>query len=181
MNKIARVSRAIRMALWVVMILLPVIVALQWIFLEYFLDKEMFLPLGRVYLSTLPLYLPLSWGTKALGFLVSLIPLTMDMLVVGLLIRLFGRYARGDIFTEETVGGIRHIGYVLLLGQALSPVYQALLTLVLTLPNPPGDRLVSIGLGSSNVSAVLTGLMIIVVAWIMDEGRRLQEDQALVI
>jgi hypothetical protein len=55
------------------------------------------------------------------------------------------------------------------------------MTLALTFNNPPGQRMISIGFSSTDFSEIVTALMIIVVAWIMDEGRKLKEEQALVI
>jgi hypothetical protein len=60
-------------------------------------------------------------------------------------------------------------------------VKNSLLSVVLTLPNPPGHRVVTLGLYSADFTAIFVGIVILFIAWVMDEARKLQEDQALII
>jgi hypothetical protein len=97
--------------------------------------------------------------------------------------KLFFLYARGDLFSAEIVRCIRRIGFVSILlgverffsGVALgisshSPVGLPMLYLavlpVLSLPL---------------LSSVIPGFAIVVIAWIMDEGRKIQEEQELTV
>ncbi|MCP4221111.1 MAG: DUF2975 domain-containing protein [bacterium] len=43
--------------------------------------------------------------------------------------------------------------------------------------NPPGQRILRIGFGSDDITKLVIGLLIILVSWIMNEGRELQEEQ----
>ena len=63
----------------------------------------------------------------------------------------------------------------------LSYFIQALLSVVLTWHNPQGERMVVISLTEANISIVLTGFMIILIAWIMEEAQQLKDDQQLTI
>lgn len=181
MEKIGRLSKILQVILWSFFFFLPIITGVSWIFFEEFYQVGMMDRMHDVNISGLPFVLPLSLWSRGLGFVVSMIPATVDMVVLWYLIKLFSLYARGDVFTATNVRYIRRVGVAMLIGQALNPFYQSLLTIAITLGNPKGQRMISLGIGSSNLSEIVTAIMIIVVAWIMDEARKLQEEQALVI
>ncbi|MFH1137550.1 MAG: DUF2975 domain-containing protein [Pseudomonadota bacterium] len=181
MGKIERLSRALRLAFRLILVLIPLFSLAFWWFFDDFRRLGAVDMLHGVSLGGLNVPAPLPLSGKVLGFVVSAIPTGIDMAVIYLLSRLFGLYAQGEIFSAANVRYIKKIGYTLLLGQALSPVYQALVTTALTFHNPPGQRYIRIGLSSADVSTVTTALVVIVAAWIMDEARKLQDEQALVI
>lgn len=80
------------------------------------------------------------------------------------LLRLFRLYGRGILFSAQNVFCIRFIGYWLLLD--FTTVYQMQATL--------HDMALS-------TTPVFVGLLIIFIAWIMDEGRKIQEEQELTV
>ena len=53
--------------------------------------------------------------------------------------------------------------------------------IVLTLNRGPGQRLLVIGLDGGDLSGIFVGIVILIIAWVMDEARKIQEDQALII
>jgi hypothetical protein len=124
---------------------------------------------------------PLPWSQRWLGLAVSLIPLGPTMLCLWWLARLFGLFTAGEIFTGNTVKYIRRTGWTMLAGVALMPIHEALMTLVLTIHNPPGERLISISLGSGDIRDLVIAGIIILVSWIMDEGRKLRETDELTV
>ena len=181
MNRIARVGKSLQVLFALLAIILSLFWILYWIFVDYFLTLGFDQTISRVGIGTLPLQTPLPPVNRLLGFTVGLIPLGIDLAVFLFLYKLFGLYARSRIFTEANVRLIRRIGCAILIGQASSPIHQALLTLVLTFNNEPGQRVIRIGFSSTDLSKIVTALIIIVVAWVMDEGRKLREENALVI
>ena len=181
MKKIALVSKILQVVFWIALISLPILTVLFWFYFEDLKAFGFSDRFGGIDLNSLPLQLPLPLSARFFAMAASALPLAVDMVIVYLLIKLFNLYARGKIFTANNVRLIRWIGYTILIGQAISPVHQALLTLALTISNPPGQRMISIGLDNQNLFAIVSAVIIILVAWIMDEGRRLQEEQALVI
>lgn len=46
---------------------------------------------------------------------------------------------------------------------------------------PPGQRYFSLEFGSADLTALLIGGVLAVIAWVMEEGRKLQEEQDLTI
>ncbi len=105
--------------------------------------------------------------------------LTAAVLLKGLfhLIRLFGLYADGKIFTRENVRQIRQLGITLLLMPAVWLL--VVLAAVPELTNVP-DVLVRL-VPSFPGMALIGGAIVLLVAWIMDVGRELREEQDLVI
>lgn len=186
MNKIKRTSTFFKLLFLLAFIALLLINVIGWISAP----EPIVLLEGGIRLSVIPeLYASahghnsailhaLSISEKALGFLVSLIPVSIKLFILYSLIRLFTLYEHGKIFTHGHVRHLRHIGYGLLLGQLLTPVYQGLMGLVLTWRNPPGERLVSMSLDQSNLGFMFMGFIFIFVSWIMAEGCKSTIEQA---
>ncbi|BDQ38839.1 hypothetical protein SYK_31990 [Pseudodesulfovibrio nedwellii] len=124
---------------------------------------------------------PLAWSTRILGLGVDMLPTAIGMLSLWWLVQLFSCFAAGEIFTRNTVMYIRRTGWTMLIGVCVGPIHEALLTLVLTINNPPGERMISISLDSANFEEVVIAGVIILVSWIMEEGRKLREVNELTV
>lgn len=95
--------------------------------------------------------------------------------------QLFKEYANSQYFETKNNMIIKRIGTWMLLGQLLHPAYQCLMTVYLTRYNQPGHHLLSLSLGSQNISAILTALIVFVCAHIMHQASLLARDNALTI
>jgi len=82
----------------------------------------------------------------------------------GMMLRLFRLYGRGLLFTAKNVTCIRFLGWWLILGWVTDYQMQSWLQ----------------DMDLSSTPAIV-GFLIIFVAWIMDEGRKMQEEQALTV
>ncbi|WP_316898039.1 DUF2975 domain-containing protein [Pseudodesulfovibrio indicus] len=111
----------------------------------------------------------------------ALLPGAAIMYVYLVLSRLFTLYAHGVFFGKGNVSCYRAIAYGLIAQQFLFMAEEALQTLLLTIRNPEGERLISVGFDDANVSLLIVGLMIILISRIMDEGRKIQEEQSLTV
>jgi len=60
-------------------------------------------------------------------------------------------------------------------------VRTSLLSVILTMGKPPGQRLLVVGLDSGDFTGVFVGVVVLIISWVMDEGRKIEEDQALII
>lgn len=180
MERIKRVSAWLRWLFMAALAGAPVLDALFWMLATPALLAE---PgaVGVSCLSGLPVSDPLPWSARLLALGASLLPLAANMAALYFLARLFRLYACGEIFTRRNVRCIRFVGYAVLARQAVDPFFQALVSASLTLHNPAGERVVALGLSDANLTALVTGLVVLLVSWVMDEGRRLQEADALVI
>jgi hypothetical protein len=111
---------------------------------------------GHVYTSPAdmpPMVLPL-----------CLVKIGLDLTAAVALFGLFGLYARGILFSPQNVWYIRFQGYYLILSFVADYAIQSTLR----------DMALS-------TTPLFMGLLIIFVAWIMDEGRKIQEEQELTV
>jgi hypothetical protein len=82
----------------------------------------------------------------------------------GVLFALFGLYGQGVLFAAKNVNYIRFLGYWLIIDWVIDDQMQGTLHDVALSTTP-----------------VFVGLLVIFIAWIMDEGRKIQEEQALTV
>lgn len=180
MDKIKKVSFIFRILFQSLFICLPIIVGMLWFFAPAVIGSK-----TGIILSAIPQSLeiaePLSASTKFLGFLIDLIPLAIIEFILYCLIKLFSLYEKAEIFTLKNVRYIKNVGYALLIGQLLNPLYQALLTMVLTWHNPPGHKVITISISGIDISLIFTGVLTILISWVMAEACKLQEDQKYTI
>jgi Protein of unknown function (DUF2975) len=154
---------------------LPVLCAIFWVLFNriYAIMPMISLPV-RLHHALTPF-------TRLLGFLSDLVPLAA--LIYGLLKlkTLFLLYENGNIFTEANVKCYRSLGRTLMAWVACDIVSRALLGIVLTLDRGPGNRLLILGLDGGDFTGIFVGIVILIIAWVMDEARKIREDQALII
>lgn len=183
MRKIKRVSMFFRFFFQFLLIALPLLLVMSWLYAP----QELVWLWGVVKMNAVPSpYLsrilhPLSSAERIYGILVSSLPLSVYLFVLYALIKLFRLYEQGEIFSLNNVRYIRQVGYALLVSQALQPFYQFIMGVVLTMHNPKGQRVAIITLDQTNVGILLTGFMVILISWMMAEGCRLREEQQLTI
>lgn len=185
MNKIKYVSKWVRIIFQIIALSLPIILILSWVSAP----DSLILPGGVIKMSVIPSgYLAhgkilhaLTFSEKVYGCLLSAVPLLVNLFILYSLTKLFRLYETGVIFSSLHVRYLRNIGVALLLGQLIDPIYQLLIGLVLTLNNPPGHRFMAVTLDQTNLAILFSGVIVILISWIMAEGYKLQEDQSLTI
>jgi hypothetical protein len=92
-------------------------------------------------------------------------------------IKLFALYSDGKLYHRETVQQIRQIGITFLLFPAL---WVLGVIVASVLPTQELSRTL-VSSGQDPFNELLVGAIIVVVAWVMDVGRELREEQDLVI
>ena len=97
------------------------------------------------------------------------------------LFKLFGLYQQGLVFTTANIQCIKNIGTVLLAWIALKLLYPVVVTLVLRFSGASDTLALYMSLGSDELRLLLIGLVIYVIAWIMNEATSLHQEQELVI
>ena len=93
-----------------------------------------------------------------------IVKICLGLFCAGVLIRLFRLYARGTLFSAKNVTCIRFLGWWLIIDWLIDYQMQGLLK-DMALSSTP----------------VFIGFLIIFIAWIMDEGRKIQEEQELTV
>jgi len=182
MNKIQRVSYYFRILFQLIFISMPILQAIGWSYAPGVLNFRLGVidMIPEMYRSHIMVN-AFGLDTKMLGFLVSMVPISINLLVLYFLIKLFKLYEQGEIFSLINVGYLRKIGYALLIGQLINPVYEFVMGAVLTWHNPPGHGIAMITIGTTNLGIVLMALLVILISWIMAEGCKLREEQQLTV
>lgn len=126
-------------------------------------------------------HLPLSTSTRILAFIVSLIPCIIILYGLRQLICLFKQYEKNNIFTRENTHRYKKLSYTLFAWVISQPVYCALISLVLSINNPPGHRVISISLGAIDVVALISGTIVLLIASVMDEAHKISDESKLTI
>lgn len=166
MTRIKVVSRMFRVLIVILVVMMTLVSALFGLAsLKWLLDGGQSMLGMSFHISfsphqayTLPFHIPL------LVFLVGAVQLCLGGFGLILLNRLFALYERGDFFKT---GNIRYIKF---LGLVIAGIWltQTILELMAHQNNIEGSGLVY-------------GVLVVFIAWIMDEGRKIQEEQELTV
>lgn len=118
---------------------------------------------------------------QMIGFIVSLLPLAALLYCIINIRKLFSFYSKGVIFSFEHVSLFKKTARALMLWVVLKIVYDSAVSVIFTFGNPPGQRLLKVGLSSGEITTLFVGGIIFIIAWVMDEGRILNEEKELTV
>jgi hypothetical protein len=115
------------------------------------------------------------------GVVVTLVP--AGLMIVGLvwLRRLFAAFAAGRVFSSDNTRAIRVFAWSMI-GVHVAQVFAlGLSSMIITMLNPPGQRLLAFGIGSDQVLAIFVGAVFVLIAHVLEEGRRIADDNAAIV
>jgi hypothetical protein len=182
MDKIKTASHRFRVFFQTIFYLAPVAVAFFWLNFNsiYSLVPNISVAMNEpALMPTLSNGLPLS--IRCAAFIVSLLPTAIFMLGAYYLIQLFRLYEQGKLFTLQNAHYIRKLGITFFAWVIIGFPYEALLSFIVSLHNAPGKHLISVGIGSPDITAIITGSLVLLLSWIMQEGYKLQEEHAYTV
>ncbi|MET3819778.1 hypothetical protein ACVK00_004209 [Burkholderia sp. PvR073] len=116
------------------------------------------------------------WWQKAVGILLSSVPLIALANGLRHLRALFRTYARRDYFSAQAAGHLGKTGRAIGLWVLLSLLCEPLLSVWATLREPVGHRVVSIGFSLPYVVALFTAACIAVIAHILRQASELDAE-----
>jgi hypothetical protein len=177
--RIRTLSRLLRIVALLTGILLPILVALLWSQTEHWAAWGVSWTDAFRVSGTTPAQLAPS--QRLLGFLTDLPALVAGSIAFFTLAGICRRYGEGELFSAAVARAYRRFALALLAWGALRVLAQTLLVLALTLDLPPGQRLIAIGISGDTLAMGLLGLAVYLLGQVMEEGRRLQEDNALIL
>jgi len=183
MNKIKTVSFYVARFFDFLVIALPIFIILQFMFFGTELYLALIYVMEPTSVATLPDF-EVAWTpmTRFIGCASQLVEGFLISSIFYLLAKIFHAYELGQIFTINNARYYYRIGQLLFFDALLiKPISQALWTFAITCNNPAGQRFIRVSLGTPHVFAMLLGLLVILISWVMIEGSRIQEEQQLVI
>lgn len=177
MSKINRISNGFRLLFQILFFMYPIFVIATWL-------GGITLPAQNISFARLPVDVDLHslrFFIRFLACMVEMLPTAVVMMGFYYLVQLFKLYSQSNIFGLQNVILIKKIGVTLIAQVFASIITQPLLSLILTMDAPKGGHLISIGFGSDELSNLVIGGIVVLISWIMEEGRKLEEEKNLTI
>ena len=179
MSKIQKQSRRARIFFQSLFVLTPIAVCYYWLTVET--SYDFLTSFGVIQVShNIDSYtqLPLTLTTRILATIVSLFLCSIIMYALKVLINLFRSYERNEIFSLDNVMSYQKLGYSLFYWVGASVVYGALMSVILSFNNPPGDRMLAIGFVGVDFLTLVLGFIILIISWVMKEGYILADENS---
>jgi len=175
MDLIRKSSRRIIWTLYIWRGLIPLATCLIWLFINK-------LP-GIILQEILPDFVqfPLPLPVRLAGLAVTMIPVGIMIYGITTLIQLFRLYQCGKIFQSENVACLKRLSGTLLILGFTGILTNSLLSVVLTLHHPPGERMITFGIMGQDITLFILGYVLMTIARVMQEGCRLQQEQSLTV
>ena len=167
MLKIKKVSKLFYLLFTGFLIILPMYYILYWLYINSLLE---ILNLNHI-----------SFKLKVVGLISSLLPLSALIYGVNNIRKLFLLYKEGIIFSSEQVKLFKKIARALVLWILFSVIYDSIKSVIFTWNNPEGSRLLSISFNTNQIGILIISVIIFVIAWIMDEGRVVYEENKFTV
>ncbi|MEQ1718140.1 MAG: DUF2975 domain-containing protein [Hyphomicrobium sp.] len=126
---------------------------------------------------------PIATGnaTRLMGFIVSMLPLSVLFYALHQAYELFDAFRLGNIFAADAPVRLRRVGLCMLALAALRPLTATLLGLVLTAVNPEGQRFLIVGIGVEDYMIAVFGGMILAMGHVMVEASRLADEHRQIV
>lgn len=179
MSKIQKQSRRARIFFQSLFVLTPIAVCYYWLTVET--SYDFLTSFGVIQVShNIDSYtqLPLTLTTRILATIVSLFLCSIIMYALKVLINLFRSYERNEIFSLDNVMSYQKLGYSLFYWVGASVVYGALMSVILSFNNAPGDRMLAIGFVGVDFLTLVLGFIILIISWVMKEGYFLADENS---
>ncbi len=175
--KIKKISKNFHLLLSFLLVVIPLYYILYWAFINYW--PETFITVNTDATPLIPNKLPIK--LQVLGFLACLLPLSA--LSFGLLNirKLFSFYKEGAIFSLAHVALFKNTSKALILWVVFSILYESAKSIIFSVGNPPGSRVLQVGFSSAEITTLMVGAIVFVISWVMDEGRLLSEERELTV
>lgn len=115
---------------------------------------------------------------QALAAIVVAIPITVMLVGLFAVKRMFNDFAHGEILTQRAAGHLQTFAATVLLQAPLSPVVSAGLSAALTFGDPSGRKAIMIGFSLNDYFALIIGGVLLATATIMREAARVADENA---
>jgi Protein of unknown function (DUF2975) len=142
-------------------------------------DWAPFVARGMAGLQTEPI--TLTRTVVALGLTCSTLYLAVLAWALWIARSLFNRLADGHVFEAETGVLLRRFGIALVVFSVLSPFVTTLMATLVTMANPPGERLLKFGFASYDFVLAVVGTLVLTTGSVMAEAARLADENRQII
>jgi hypothetical protein len=164
-SRIRTLSRVLGAVCLLGIVALPVAVGVQWAILS---PEDLFANVqSHVGSGTERITGPVEGWQRLIGAAVSMIPVAFTLIGLNHARRCFSLFAKGVFFDSRAVLALRGFAGMSALSVAAGLVLQGPLTALVSYNNPPGQRYVSIGLGTHDLDSLFFAGMVWLIAAVM--------------
>ena len=174
LTKVRRVSTVLLALCWASILAIPALEIFVWTSPDFLIQLDYLEGMVFTPENLTPVHL-------AGGFVISMI--SQSVLLYGLwrLQALFCAYRRGELFEARTTSHLKTFSICILLYLILQPFTEAALTALVTSGNPEGERMVAISVSSDDIHIMLLGGLLLVVAWVLNEGAKAVRENRMIV
>jgi hypothetical protein len=173
LQRIRRISRVMVWACVAMVVTLPVALVYYWAITS---APELGVQHGN--LRTDAIVAPLATWQRVAAAAVTAVPLVLLLIGVWQAKRCFAQFAAGQIFTTQATGHLRRFAGWVAAAALAAMVASAATSTLLTLQNPPGMRLVIVGISSTNLFSFFFAALVWLMADVIGQGQTLAEENA---
>ena len=176
-----KLARLLRLSAWLshaaraVAILLLLANAVMWLVPDFAADA------ARIQSALQQAPMTLTLEARLAALLVS--SLYVGVLAFGMLTaaQLFRAFATGEILVPATGAKLRRLGLSLFVFAVVSPLFRAVMGIIATIGNAPGQRALAVSISSNDAALALIAALILVLGHIMAEAARIAEDHQHIV
>lgn len=123
----------------------------------------------------------LDGGTRAAGFAISMLPLAMLFYALHQAYALFDDYRLGRVLSQDAPLRLRRIGLTMLALAIARPIANMALSVALTAANPPGEKMLTIGISLDDYMIAVFGGLVLAIGHAMVEANRIADENRQII
>uniref|UniRef100_UPI003BAAD4C8 hypothetical protein n=1 Tax=Stappia sp. TaxID=1870903 RepID=UPI003BAAD4C8 len=171
--RLARIVRLSRIMAGVILVMiagLPVLLVLVAVFGSGGVDGLLLEALNA------PATGSLDASSRAALLLLAAVPLGLTLCGLEILRRLFLAFAQGDILVPASGLRLKRIGIVVACLAPVTILTRAAASVAATWSNPPGMRELAVGFGSSDLLAIIAGMLLVILGWALEEAARVADE-----
>jgi len=123
----------------------------------------------------------LTWIQKILGFFINSILTSLLICGLILVIQLMKRIQRNEYFSLNNISKLRMITKIALVYAIYTPICSSILSVILSLNNVPGERVITLTIGSAEILNILIFCFMFLIMTMFQRGYELKHEQELTI
>ncbi|MBI9092970.1 MAG: DUF2975 domain-containing protein [Desulfobacterium sp.] len=173
--KIRNMSRKLRNLFHVGLYLFPAIPILYWLFYNHLS------PMMQAGGFECGAPASLAANSRLIAFAGGIPAIIVILFTLNSLKALFSFYEKGIYFQAENVKQFKVLGKLAVWGVLTDVVNETFLILAKTINNPPGEKILAIGIGSDHVKLMVVACIIMLISMVMDEGRKIKDENQLTV
>lgn len=118
---------------------------------------------------------------RILGFIIDAPAFSILILGFTTLIKLMHCFKQGEVFSEQTINLFNKLSKLAFIFAIYSPIKDSIITTIVSLQNPPGQRIIQFAFTSSDIINIFIFGFFVIISKIMQEGYKIKSEQDLTV